>query len=120
MRLLLDQDVFAATARFLRDELGHDVLTAAQADMSRSPDSEFIAAARETDRVLVTRDRHFGALVFVGQVKCGVIYLRFPFSARSAGHAELQRVMSTYPAEQLRSAFVTVEPGRHRFRRLQH
>jgi hypothetical protein len=37
MRLLLDQDVYAATAQFLSD-LGHDVLTVAQIGLAQAED----------------------------------------------------------------------------------
>jgi hypothetical protein len=35
-----------------------------------------------------------------------------------ATDAELERVLTTYSEEQLRNAFVVIEPGRHRFRTL--
>jgi hypothetical protein len=41
VRFLLDQDVYALTAAYLRF-LGHDVLTAAQLGLSRSPDDQLI------------------------------------------------------------------------------
>lgn len=46
MRFLLDQDVYAATARFLV-ALGHDVLPAAEAGLARASDVELLRAARE-------------------------------------------------------------------------
>ena len=43
MRFLLDQDVYALTARFLR-ELGHDIVTAAELGLSRAADTVLLAA----------------------------------------------------------------------------
>lgn len=44
MKLLLDQDVYAVTARFLRT-LGHDVVTAGEIGCSQSADSDLIDKA---------------------------------------------------------------------------
>jgi predicted nuclease of predicted toxin-antitoxin system len=67
---------------------------------------------------LVTRDRDFGSLVFLQGLGAGVIYLRMLPSTQHAVHKELQRVLETYTEADLQSAFVVVEPGRHRFRRI--
>ena len=117
MKLLLDQDVYALTVRLLRD-LGHDVLTAAEIGRSQATDLELLAIAREQGRVFVTRDRDFGGLVFVQDLGAGILYLRVLPSTLETMHRELERVLSSYPEDQLKSAFVVVEPGRHRFRRL--
>lgn len=117
MRLLLDQDVYAITARFLRG-LNHDVVTAADIGASRSADEDLLVIAQEQKRLFVTRDRDFGGLVFVGGLGAGVIYLRSEPSTIHAVHEELERVLQSYTEEDLQKAFVVVEPGRHRFRRL--
>ncbi|MCY3023300.1 MAG: DUF5615 family PIN-like protein [Planctomycetota bacterium] len=95
MRLLLDQDVYALTARFLADA-GHDVETARQLGLSQAPDAGLLIAARQHGRVLVTRDRDFGNLVFVQNLKTGVIYLRVAPATVTAVHAELARVLGLY------------------------
>ncbi len=41
MRLLLDQDVYAVTARFLVDT-GHDVVLVAQIGLSQASDEEYL------------------------------------------------------------------------------
>ena len=74
MKLLLDQDVYAVTARLLKD-LGHEVVTAADIGRSRAPDEELLTIAQEQGRLFVTRDRDFGGLVFVRGFGTGVIYL---------------------------------------------
>jgi predicted nuclease of predicted toxin-antitoxin system len=117
MRFLLDQDVYALTRRFLRD-LGHDVITAADIDSSRAADETQLTVAHEQARIFVTRDRDFGGLVFVRGFGAGVIYLRLQPSTLQAVHEELARVLQSYAEEALHNAFVVVEPGRHRFRRL--
>ncbi len=103
--------------RFLRD-LGHDVLTAADIGTSRALDETLLHTAHEYARIFVSRDRDFGALVFVRGFKVGVIYLRVEPATFQAVHEELVHVLESYAEEALRNAFVVVEPGRHRFRRL--
>lgn len=117
MRFLLDQDVYAVTARLLTD-LGHDVVSAAAIGRSQATDSDLLRAAQELRRVFITRDRDFGTLVFVQEISVGVIYLRVEPTTLSAVHKQLETILASYSEDQLRSAFVVVEPGRHRFRRL--
>ncbi len=74
--------------------------------------------AHEQDRIFVTRERDFGSLVFVSDDPRGVMYLRMLPSTLHAVHQELERVLSLYPEKELQQAFVVVEPGRHRFRRI--
>lgn len=116
MKFLLDQDVYASTARFLAG-LGHDAVAVAKLGLSQAEDSELLMTACRECRILVTRDRDFGALVFVRNLGTGVIYLRMSPSTQNAVHEELVRVLTEHPEEELRQAFVVVEPGRHRFRK---
>ncbi len=117
MKLLLDQDVYFATARFLR-EAGHDVVTASEIGCSQSSDSHLLGIAKEQDRIFVTRDRDFGGLVFVKGLGSGVIYLRILPATLDTVHNELRKVLMSYKEESLKKAFVVVEPARHRFRKL--
>ena len=64
MTLLLDQDVYEITCRFLR-RLGHDVVKASALGFAGASDIDLLAAASERGRILVTRDRDFGELVFL-------------------------------------------------------
>ena len=117
MKFLLDQDVYASTARFLR-ELGHDVVSVAEIGCSQATDSGLLGIAQERERIFVTRDRDFGRLVFVSGLGAGVIYLRILPSTLCVGHKELEAVLMSYSEDELKRAFIVVEPGRHRFRRL--
>lgn len=117
MKLLLDQDVYAVTARFLRS-LGHDVIAAGEIGCSQSADSDLIIKAQEQGRILVTRDRDFGNLVFVKGLNAGIIYLRVSPSTLLSVHKEIELVLKSYSEDDLKTAFVVVEHGRHRFRRL--
>jgi predicted nuclease of predicted toxin-antitoxin system len=117
MKLLLDQDVYAATTRFLLD-LGHDVVPVASIGLSRAQDQEILRVAQKQNRILITRDRDFGNLVFVRELGAGVIYLRVLPSTLNVVHAELERVLNLHTETELARAFVVVEPGGHRIRRL--
>lgn len=117
MRFLMDQDVYALTARLLRDG-GHDVVTAAELGCSRATDFELLTLARKEDRALVSRGADFGWLIFVDlHAAAGVIYLRVLPSTLRSVQEELGRVLESYSEADLRKAFVVVEPGRHRLRR---
>ncbi len=117
MRLLLDQDVYEITARFLIS-LGLDVIRVADLGMAKATDEENLTKAGETNRIFVTRDRDYGNLVFIKKIKSGVLYLRVLPSTIPEVHAELERILERYSEEDLRSAFVVVEAGRHRFRKI--
>ncbi len=72
MKLLLDQDVYAVTIRFLAEQ-GHDVLPVAQIGLARADDVDLLKKAKELGRIFVTRDSDFGRLVFMenlGQASC--------------------------------------------------
>src|SRR5437870_5461829 len=116
MKFLADQDVYAATVKFLRG-LGHDLVTASDLGMAQAEDAELLRVAHEQARIFVTRDRDYGGLVFVQGSGPGVIYLRILPSTVNAVHAELERVLTLYSEPELQVSFVVVEPGRHRIRK---
>lgn len=115
MRFLVDQDVYAATTRLLR-ALGHDVATASQLGLSRADDEFLLNTAHEGGRIFVTRDRDYGALVFVRQFSGGVVYLRMTPRSMSLVHAELKRALELHDEKELGESFAVIEPGRHRVR----
>jgi predicted nuclease of predicted toxin-antitoxin system len=117
MKFLLDQDVYAITARFL-GSLGYDVVLAADLGLSRADDKTLLDKAHELERIFVTRDRDYGNLVFVQGAGAGVIYLRMLPSTFDKVHAELKKVLSEYPVDELAKAFVVVETKGHRIRRI--
>ena len=117
MRFLLDQDVYAVTVRFLIDA-GHDVILVAQLNLARASDEEILKTAQEQNRILITRDRDYGNLVFIKALGSGVVYLRILPSTVQAVHEELTRVIQRYSAQELSTAFVVVEADKHRFRKI--
>jgi len=117
LRFLLDQDVYAVTARFLADR-GHDVVSVGRIGYAQAADSELLRLAQEQERVFVTRDRDFGQLVFAQGLSTGVIYLRILPSTQDAVHGDFGCVQARHTESELTEAFIVVEPGRHRVRRL--
>ena len=73
MKFLLDQDVYASTARLLAG-LGHDAVSVARLNLSEASDSDLLRAARDQRRILVTRDRDFGGLAQLPQLE---VFLTF-------------------------------------------
>jgi predicted nuclease of predicted toxin-antitoxin system len=116
VRFLLDQDVYGVTARFLTDA-GHDVVLVSQIGLSQASDEEILRTAQKQNRILVTRDRDYGNLVFVREIGCGVLYLRALPSTVGSVHDELARVIGNYSEQELAGAFVVIEPYGHRFRK---
>jgi predicted nuclease of predicted toxin-antitoxin system len=76
VRFLLDESVDPHLGRFLKAE-GHDVAGIVTDHPASLPDSDVLAIARREARILITRDRDFGELVFAKhQPHAGVILLR--------------------------------------------
>ncbi len=117
MKFLLDQDVYEKTAAVMV-QWGHDVVRAKEVGLSEAGDEGILRAAQDQGRILVTRDRDFGNLVFVKRLGAGVLYLRMVPSNIDSVHAELKRVLLAHSTEELSRSFIVVKPEGHRIRRL--
>jgi predicted nuclease of predicted toxin-antitoxin system len=114
MRFLADQDVYQATVEALRS-VGHDGGTARTLSMQRAADETLLRRARDTGRLLITRDKDSEALVFLMEVAApGVILLRITPGTMDDVHAERNRLLSAHSGEELRGQFCVVEPHRYR------
>lgn len=75
MKILADENIEAAMIDWLRRS-GNDVVWAAEA-FSSEADSSVLGAADQAERVLLTRDRDFGELVYrEGRTAKGIILVR--------------------------------------------
>jgi predicted nuclease of predicted toxin-antitoxin system len=118
MRLLTDQDVYKITVEQLK-KWGHDVITAKELGMQQAADRDLLKKTIETNRLLITRDKDFGALVFLEEsLNTGVILLRVTPITVEDVHRELYRFFQEHTEEELKHLFCVVEPHRHRIRRL--
>ena len=119
MRLLADQDVYKVTIDELK-RWGHDVVTVKELGMQGATDRDLLRKAKIDNRLLITRDKDFGTLVFWEKVlSTGVVLLRItPMTAKEVYH-EIQRLFEENSEEELRGVFCVVEPHRHRIRHLE-
>ena len=89
MRLLLDANLSPEVARLLH-EAGNDTVHVADIGLLSAPDPEILQAAAEQDRVLLTADADFGALLALGSLSApSVVLLRSADHLRPAEQAKL-------------------------------
>ncbi|MBE0477493.1 DUF5615 family PIN-like protein [Candidatus Aerophobetes bacterium] len=116
MHFLIDQDIYQVTIDYLI-KLGHNVVTAREIGMHRASDRELLKKAKETNRIFITRDKDFGALVFIEKISSsGVILLRGKPMSINEIHKELKRVLREHVETQLHKYFCVVEPDKYRMR----
>lgn len=80
MRLLFDANLSPEVARSLTAS-GHDAIHVAELGLLAAPDPEVMQAAAEADRILVTADSDFGAMLALGGARAPSVVL-----LRSADH----------------------------------
>lgn len=114
MRFLADESCDFTVMQALR-AAGNDVLCVSEIT-PRAEDFEVIKLAGDEERILLTEDKDFGQLVYShGQKTVGVIFLRFPTSARRHISRDIVKLVKQQ-AEKLAGCFITVQPGRVRIR----
>lgn len=87
--------------------------------MHKSPDEDLLKTGRKTRRLLITRDKDFGSLIFLRtQESVGVILLRMGPKTIDKVHNELHRLFQEQNEEILKNSFCVVESKRYRIRRL--
>jgi predicted nuclease of predicted toxin-antitoxin system len=74
-------------------------------------DRQLIETAYSEDRILITEDKDFGWLAFVGKMNNpGVILIRFPAHARPSLQASVVELVDKL-GEKLVGSFVVLRPG---------
>jgi predicted nuclease of predicted toxin-antitoxin system len=112
MRFLADESCDFTVVRALR-AAGHDVLAVSET-APRADDKHVMQLAVRGRRVLLTEDKDFGQLVYADRrATAGVIFIRFPASARSGVGDAVVELLETHGA-QLGRQFIVVQPGRVR------
>lgn len=118
MRLLTDLHVSRRTVEALQ-RFGHDVSTVAEALAPTATDQEIVDEAIRDDRVIVTQDLDFSALVAVsGRSVPSVVSLRLSSSRVEVVNARLELVLLALESELNAGAIVVVEDVRVRSRKL--
>lgn len=116
MRFLADESCDFAVVYALR-KAKHDVLAVAEIT-PRAADSDVIRLATKQKRILLTEDKDFGQLVYAsGQKALGVVFLRFPLSARDIIAKDMVMLVEEQK-EKLFGSFVVVQPGKIRISRI--
>ncbi len=89
MRFLLDQNISPKVAEPLR-AAGHDVIVAREVGLRSATDETVMAAARSEDRVLISADTDFGAILArSGATTPSFILMRRAVNERPAEQAAL-------------------------------
>jgi predicted nuclease of predicted toxin-antitoxin system len=118
MRILTDQDVYKITVDNLI-KWEHDVITAKEINMSKATDEELLIMANKTDRILITRDKDFGALLFLkSEFNAGVILLRGSLDHIEGIHHQLRMLLEEHFEEELITSICVVEHNKYRIRHL--
>jgi predicted nuclease of predicted toxin-antitoxin system len=119
VRLLLDANLSPEVARRL-SAVGHDAIHVAALGLLSAPDPEIMRAADEADRVLLTADSDFGALLALNSARApSVVLLRSADHMRPAEQADLLAANLPAVAEELaRGAIVSLNRRHLRVREL--
>lgn len=116
MHFLADENVETVTVSWLRDQ-GHDVVWVAESAPSLG-DREVLELARNSSRILITRDLDFGEMVYrEGLIATGVILMRIR-AASQRKRMEYLRKWRNAIAEKAMGNFVVVSRERVRIRPL--
>jgi predicted nuclease of predicted toxin-antitoxin system len=109
VRFLADESCDFAVVRALRSA-GHDVKAVSEFQQ-RSVDQELMEMAYSEGRILLTEDKDFGWLAFVGRLdNPGVVLIRFPATARAALGTSMTRLVREQ-GPKLPGSFVVLRPG---------
>jgi predicted nuclease of predicted toxin-antitoxin system len=118
VKLLIDECLSARLCDLLA-KVGHDVLHASDLGLLGAPDTEVMAAAVETDRILVSADTDFGELLAKsGSSLPSVVLIRRPGKTPEEQANVLKANLPTVDSELSSGAAVVILPDRVRVRRL--
>ncbi|KAM3111175.1 DUF5615 family PIN-like protein [Phormidesmis sp. 146-33] len=118
MKLLLDQGLPLSAAALLRDA-DIDTIHVGEIGMSETEDADIIQRARDEERVVVTLDADFHALLALDVATTpSVIRIRIERLRAQALTALLLTVISECGEDLEQGSAITVEPSRIRIRRL--
>ncbi|MCC6724146.1 MAG: DUF5615 family PIN-like protein [Saprospiraceae bacterium] len=117
MKFIADEGVDASLVNLLR-EAGHDVLYFAEFEPS-TDDEVILTCANEQNRILITRDKDFGELVYrMKKVHSGIILTRLE-ELKSSTRSKITFDFIIAHQEELIGSFVVVQHGTARIRRLE-
>jgi predicted nuclease of predicted toxin-antitoxin system len=118
MRFLADMGISVSTVNWLRSR-GHDAIHAREIGMQRSSDVEIIKKTQSENRIVVTCDLDFGALMASSQEYFpSFIIFRLQNERPSNINQRLESVLTDSLKDLKKGAVITVEESRYRVRHL--
>ncbi|ACA98636.1 MULTISPECIES: DUF5615 family PIN-like protein [Cyanophyceae] len=118
MKLLLDQGLPRSAATLL-SEAGIDTIHVAEIGLSAADDTDILQRAKDDERVVVTLDADFHALLALSEAASpSVIRIRIERLRAQALTNLLLKVLGEVTEDLEQGAIVTVETSRVRMRRL--
>jgi len=119
MKFLADMGISQSTVRWLR-QLGYDAVHLREQGLQRLPDDAIVEKARLENRVILTCDLDFGALLAVSGAKLpSVIIFRLDNERPDNINRRLAFIFNSAAMTTLEEgAIILVEQGRHRIRLL--
>lgn len=118
MRILADAHISPSTVEFLRS-LGHETIRVDEALSAEARDLEIVEFARRQNRVILTQDLDFSAIIALsGRSSPSVISLRLSSARTETVNELLASQLPRLEEEASRGVLVTIEDRRVRVRPL--
>lgn len=116
MKFLADMGISQTTVHWLKEQ-GFEVVHIRDINMHRSLDSEILAKAKKDNRIVLTCDLDFGALLATsGESYPSVVIFRLEDETPSNMSKRLKQVLAESSETLQSGAIITVEEARHRVR----
>lgn len=118
MRFLADAGISPRTVEFLRQR-GHNAVHVRELAMQRASDRLIAEKARSDERILLTFDLDFGAILALGVVdRPSAVIFRLGDERADSVNRRLEAVISEQAAALQSGALILVEDARYRIRSL--
>ncbi len=115
LQWLVDENVAPAVTAFLRRR-GVDVLDVKEQGWFGSTDAELLTRARQSDRVILTYDADFGALLRLRRRHPGIVIVRLRHLQAQRVIAALDNFLKKHAVKALTNLVVVIGESRIRFR----
>lgn len=116
MKFIADEGVDATLVMLLRSD-NHDVIYFAEAETSTA-DAVILELANTQDRILITRDKDFGELVYrMKMIHSGIILARLE-ELKSSSRSQILFDFITSHQDELVGSFIVIQTGTARIRKL--
>lgn len=118
MKFLADMGISPQSAAYLR-RLGHDVIHLADQGLHKAADPEVIQKARSEERIILTHDLDFGALMASsGASLPSVIIFRLADMRPARVNIHLEHILEVYQSFLTEGVIMSVSEGTVRTRKL--